>query len=114
MPKKSVPAAPLTFDLPVSLIRAIGRYQRENKIKSTSEVVRLAVNMFDIEGFEPVNDPHRQISVRVPGNTRTLLRRAAKRKDSSIGEILRAALEALTAMKSKVPARSAAKAKKKK
>ncbi len=91
----SKPSAPLTFDLPVSLIGKIAACRRGHGLKTASEVVRLAVANFDFEGCAPVRDPHRQISVRVSSNTRAMLRRYAKQKDASIGELIRLALEAL-------------------
>jgi hypothetical protein len=96
MPRKSrQPAAPLTFDLPVSLIARISACRRGHGLKSASEVVRLAIDSFDFEGCAPTRDPHRQISVRVSGDQRAMLRRYAKKKDASIGELLRLALEDL-------------------
>jgi hypothetical protein len=91
----SKPSAPLTFDLPVSLIAKIGACRRGHKLKNASEVVRMAVANFDFESCSPVRDPHRQISVRVSNSTRAMLRRYARLKDASIGELLRYALEAL-------------------
>jgi hypothetical protein len=87
------PSAPLTFDLPVSLITKIARAKRGHSLGSASEVVRLALEQFDLGAFQPVRDPHRQISVRVAGKQRAALRQAAKRSDSSVGELIRAALE---------------------
>ena len=58
-------------------------------------MVRLAIDSFDFEGCAPTRDPHRQISVRVSGDQRAMLRRYAKKKDASIGELLRLALEDL-------------------
>ena len=94
-PPKSKPAAPLTFDLPVSLIAKIARARRGHALGSASEVVRLALEQFDLGSFQPVRDSHRQISVRIPGKQRATLTKAAKRKDASVGELIRAALEQL-------------------
>ena len=88
-------STPLTFDLPVSLIAKIGTCRRGHGLKTASEVVRLAIDAFDFEGCMPVRDPHRQISVRVPGDQRAMLKRYARAKDASVGELLRFALESL-------------------
>ena len=88
-------SAPLTFDLPESLVAKIARTRRKHHLATASEVVRLALSRFDLESFEPERDPHMQISVRIAGEARVALRRAAKRKTASIGELIRAALEAL-------------------
>jgi Arc/MetJ-type ribon-helix-helix transcriptional regulator len=92
-PSKSKPCAPLTFDLPASLIAKIARTKRGHTLRSTSEVVRLALEEFDVGSFQPAREPHQQISVRIPEKQRAELTRAAKRKDASIGELIRAALE---------------------
>jgi Arc/MetJ-type ribon-helix-helix transcriptional regulator len=92
---KSKPAAPLTFDLPVSLITKIARTKRGHAFRSTSEVVRLALEQFDLGSFQPTREPHVQISVRIASKQRVDLAKAAKRKDASIGELIRAALEQL-------------------
>lgn len=92
---KTKPAAPLTCDLPESLIAKIGMARKGHGLGSASEVVRLALARFDLNGFKPSHDAHRQISVRIAGATRVLLRRTAKQKDASVGEIIRAALEEL-------------------
>src|SRR5256885_1737678 len=88
-------SAPLTFDLPVSLIERIAACRRGHGLKTASEVVRMAIGNFDFESCAPTRDPHRQISVRVPANSRAMLKRYARKKDASIGELLRLALEAL-------------------
>ena len=88
-------SAPLTFDLPVSLIAKISACRRGHGLKTASEVVRFAIQTFDFEGCEPTRDPHRQISVRVSQDQRAMLKRYAKSKDASIGELLRLALESL-------------------
>jgi hypothetical protein len=50
---------------------------------------------FDFEACEPARDPHRQISVRIAADQRASLKRYARQKDASVGELLRLALESL-------------------
>lgn len=96
MAKKSAPTpAPLTFDLPVSLIDKIESHRKKLGLKSTSEVVRLAIGEFDLDSYESDMSEHRQISVRLPGPTKTALVRAAKKKRVSVGELLREAIDSL-------------------
>ena len=83
-------SAPLTFDLPASLIAKIQKTRRVRQLATASDVVRLA-----LAGFQPRRDPHVQISVRIPGVQRTALRRWAHQKDASLGEVVRAALDRL-------------------
>lgn len=96
---KSKPAAPLTFDLPVSLIAKIETIRSDHDLDSASEAVRMALAKFDLDGFTSNVEEHTQISVRIDATTRNGLKRAAKAKDVSIGAILRAALEAVPAKK---------------
>lgn len=103
MAKKSAPTpAPLTFDLPVSLISKIESHRKRLGLKSTSEVVRLAIGEFNLDRYESDSSEHRQISVRLPGPTKTALMKAAKKKRVSVGELLRVAIESM-------PAKAAAK-----
>lgn len=88
-------SAPLTFDLPLSLIDKIKNLRGTNGLASASDVVRLAMDKFDFEGCKPNDAPHRQISVRITTDQRSILRRYAKKKDTSVGELLRLALEGL-------------------
>lgn len=95
MAKKSKPSAPLTFDLPESLIARIETCRMGHGFATASEVVRTAIGSFDFNGCKPVRDPHRQISVRITADQRATLKRYARQKDASVGELLRLALEAL-------------------
>jgi len=88
-------SAPLTFDLPESLIAKIEASRRGHGLKSVSEVIRYALGEFDFESYRPERDPHRQISVRIGARQRVLLKRYAKKNSASVGELLRLALESL-------------------
>ncbi|MGH7995230.1 MAG: ribbon-helix-helix domain-containing protein [Opitutaceae bacterium] len=98
MATRTPPAsAPLTFDLPASLISKIDSCRRSYALKTASEVIRLAIEEYDFDGYKPATDPHRQISVRISGRQRATLRRFARAKRASVGELLRLALENLPA-----------------
>jgi hypothetical protein len=100
MAKKSLrPASPLTFDLPVSLISKIGVTQRKMGLDSTSEVVRLAIAKFNFDRYEGTAEEHRQISVRLPADMKSLLSKTSKKKKVSVGELLRVALDELSKTK---------------
>lgn len=89
-------ASPLAFDLPLSLVDKIAAIRKGRNLKSASEVVRLALDEFDLDRCEPGHEPQRQISVRISAQQRATLHRFAKSKDSSVGELIRLALESLT------------------
>jgi Arc/MetJ-type ribon-helix-helix transcriptional regulator len=102
MPKKAAPApAPLTFDLPVSLLEKIETQRKKLGFGFTSEVVRHAIAEFDLAKFESSAEERRQISVRLPAADKAALVKAAKKAKASLGEVLRAAVEALPEKKKK-------------
>jgi hypothetical protein len=89
------PSAPLTFDLPETLIGRIEACRKGHGFSTASEVVRTAIAQFDFDACQPVRDPHRQISVRITSDQRAMLKRQARLKEVSVGELLRLGLEAL-------------------
>src|SRR5690606_9918858 len=91
------PSAPLTFDLPESLIARIESIRKGHGFTTASEVVRTAISGYDFDDCEPNRDPHRQISVRITADQRAKLKRYARQKNASVGELLRLALEAMPA-----------------
>lgn len=97
--------SPLTFDLPLSLIGKLTAQQKKLGLKSTSEVVRSAIEEFDFEAYEASAEEHRQISVRLPGDMKTKLGKHAKKKKVSVGELLRVAIESLEAKGAKKAAK---------
>ncbi len=101
--KAPSPASPLTFDLPVSLIDKITAAQAKMGLSSTSEVVRLALASFNFDRYESSREEHRQISVRLPADMKTVLTRTSKKKKVSVGELLRAALDELAVAKPAKP-----------
>jgi Arc/MetJ-type ribon-helix-helix transcriptional regulator len=97
--------SPLTFDLPLSLISKLTAQQKQLGLKSTSEVVRLAIEQYDYDRFEASAEEHRQISVRLPGEMKSKLAKYAKKKKVSVGELLRVAIDALESKASKKAAK---------
>ena len=101
MAKKSKPSRPLTIDLPTSMIVKIELCRRGSGFSSNSEVVRAAISEFDFATCRPEQEKHRQISVRIAPEQRAALQRYSRQKDVSVGELLRMAIDALTARKSR-------------
>jgi hypothetical protein len=75
-------------------------------LKTASEVIRLALEQYDFEAYHPNHDPHRQISVRISARQRSALKRHARSKHASVGELLRLAVEKLPTKASSKKARS--------
>jgi hypothetical protein len=111
--KSSSTPAPLTFDLTLPLIDKIETCRRALGLSTTSEVVRLAISRFNYDRFESDQAPHRQISVRLSNDLRLMLKRQSRLKNTSIGELLRVAIEGLanSADRGKNGKKKAAKAK---
>jgi Arc/MetJ-type ribon-helix-helix transcriptional regulator len=99
--------APLTFDLTLPQIQKIEAVRRARALRSASEVVRLAIAEFDIKKYVARSPRHHQISVRLDPELREKLRRHAEKKNASIGELLRQALEDLPIRAGKSRKRSA-------
>jgi hypothetical protein len=99
--KPSVASAPLTFDLPLPLIAKLEMLRKKTGLASTSEVVRLALREFDFGNYQPVVSEHRQISVRLAPQLRKYLTQTARKKQVSLGELLRVSLEGLAETKAR-------------
>jgi len=98
MPKDSErESSPLTFDLKTDLHEKILQLQRQHGAASKSEIIRHAISIFDYASFEPEKREHLQISVRLPIKQRDMLIKLARKKDVSVGELLRVALDGLPA-----------------
>jgi replication initiation and membrane attachment protein DnaB len=91
------------------LIAKIEAHRKRYGLKSTSEVVRLAIKEFNLDRYESDVSEHRQISVRLTAQTKSTLVKAAKKKHVSVGELLRVAIDTLPA---KAPAAPVKKGKK--
>ena len=97
--KKSPVWAPLTFDLTQPQAAKIETARRRLGFSTQSEVVRAAVGQFDFASYAARRPVHRQISVRLAPEMREKLRWHAQRKNVSVGELLRVALERLVMAK---------------
>jgi Arc/MetJ-type ribon-helix-helix transcriptional regulator len=89
-------STPLTFELPSSLVDRIHECRGRLGLKSASDVVRSALAGFDFEGFQAPPREQSQISVRLAPAQKKILLKTARQKKVSAGELLRAALEALS------------------
>jgi len=93
----SLASTPLTFELPRALVDRIHVCRGRLGLKSVSEVVRHALETFDVAGFRAPPREQMQISVRLSSAQKQRLFRGARQKKVSAGELLRAALEAVAA-----------------
>jgi hypothetical protein len=86
---------PLTFELPRSLVDRIHSCRGRLGLKSISEVVRCALVRFNFAAFQASRHEQCQISVRLSPDQKLMLLHYARRKNVSVGVLLRSALEAL-------------------
>lgn len=92
---------PVTFDLSLDLLAKIEVCRKDQEVETASEVIRRALDQFDFAGCQPEVIPHRQISVRLSAEQRANLKRFARVKGVSVGELLRMAVEAMPTTKPK-------------
>lgn len=92
---KNIDGAPLTFDVGIDLLKRLQAIQSKIGAASLSAVVRYAIEHFNFNQFEGANKAHKQLSVRLPSDMKKRLLRLSRDKHVSIGELLRATLEAL-------------------
>ena len=93
----------MTFDLPEALFDQLETVRVRRGLRTVSDVVRLALAEYDYACFEPTAKVARQISVRIGAVDRGVLKRAARQKRASVGEILRQAIEALARRSDRAP-----------
>jgi len=92
MPKKSPPPFPLTMD--VEFIDRLGEPVRDRKARSVSAIIRTALERYDFANVVVLHPVQVQISVRLPAEIRKTLRKVARSKHTSEGQLVRAAVEA--------------------
>lgn len=88
-------SSPLTFDLGHDLQSKLQHYEKKLGPRSTSSIIRFALENFSFERYTNEEKPHKQISVRLPLELKQRLIRFSDKKSVSVGELLRAALTAL-------------------
>lgn len=84
---------PFAIQLEVEFLDRLSEPVREGKAKSVSEIIRAALARFDLSRVVVVRPSQVTISVRLPAPVRKALRAAAKAKHTSIGQLVRSAVE---------------------
>lgn len=84
---------PFAIQLEVEFLDRLSEPVREGKAKSVSEIIRAALARFDLSRVVVVRPSHVTISVRLPAAVRKALRAAAKAKHTSVGQLVRSAVE---------------------
>ena len=67
---------------------------RDGKAKSVSDIIRTALGRYDFSDVLVMHPSQLQISVRLPVEIRRQLKKTARTKHTSVGHLVRAAVEA--------------------
>jgi Arc/MetJ-type ribon-helix-helix transcriptional regulator len=84
---------PFAIQLEVEFLDRLSEPVREGKAASVSEIIRTALDRFNLENVVVVRPSQVTISVRLPAVIRHDLKRVAREKHTSIGQLVRAAVE---------------------
>ena len=115
-------ARPFPITMEVEFLDRLSEPVREGRAKSVSAIVRTALEEYDFASVVVVRSSQLQISVRLPAEIRKNLKKVSRAKHTSVGQLVRAAVEAylpklearVTPAKKKRPARTAKTAARKK
>ncbi len=87
-------ARPFPIQLEVEFLDRISEPVRDGKAKSVSAIIRTALERYDFANVIVLKPSQLLISVRLPAAIRQNLRRIARAKHTSVGQLVRAAVEA--------------------
>lgn len=84
---------PFPIQLDVEFLDRLSEPVREKQVKSVSELIRTALQHYDFSKLLVVRPALVSISVRLPLEQRRELRRIARSKHTSVGQLVRTAVE---------------------
>jgi hypothetical protein len=85
---------PLALQMEVEFLDRLSEPVRERKAVSVSDIIRAALARFDFSKILVVHPAQLTISVRLPARIRQELRKTARIKHTSVGHLVRTAVEA--------------------
>lgn len=85
---------PFPIQMEVEFIDRLSEPVREGKAKSVSDIIRAALGRYDFTDVLVLHPAQVQISVRLPVEIRRQLKKTARAKHTSVGHLVRAAVEA--------------------
>lgn len=85
---------PTGIQLEVEFLDRLSEPVREGKAKSVSEIIRAALESFNFENVVVLRPSHVTMSVRLPSEVRRDLKRVAREKHTSLGQLVRIAVDA--------------------
>lgn len=90
---KSDGNAPFAITLDLEFLDRLNEPVRVGKAPSVSSIIRTALARFDLAHVVVMHPAQLQISVRLPARIRQQLRKTARAKHTTIGQLVRAAVE---------------------
>lgn len=91
---KAAKIGPMAVQLEVEFLDRLTEPVREKKAKSVSAIIRTALERYDFTHMVVVRSAQVVISVRLPVDLRRSLKKIARAKHTSIGQLVRTAVEA--------------------
>jgi predicted DNA-binding protein len=85
---------PFPIQMEVEFLDRLSEPVRDGKAKSVSEIIRTALEQYDFSDVLVLRPSHLLISVRLPVELHRSLRKTARTKHTSVGHLVRAAVEA--------------------
>lgn len=85
---------PFPIQMEVEFLDRLSEPVREGKAKSVSDIIRAALTRYDFTDVLVMHPAQLQISVRLPIEIRRQLKKTARSKHTSVGHLVRAAVEA--------------------
>jgi predicted DNA-binding protein len=85
---------PFPIQMEVEFLDRLSEPVRDGKAKSVSDIIRTALDRYDFTDVLVMHPVQLQISVRLPGEIRRQLKKTARSKHTSVGHLVRAAVEA--------------------
>lgn len=84
---------PFAISLDTDLLDRLGEIVRTGKARSVSALIRDALEPFDFDEYKVIRPEQKLISVRLPVEVRDSLKHAAETKQTSVGHLVRTAIE---------------------
>ena len=85
---------PFPIQMEVEFLDRLSEPVRDGKAKSVSDIIRAALGRYDFTDVLVMHPAQLQISVRLPAEIRRQLKKTARSKHTSVGHLVRAAVEA--------------------
>jgi predicted DNA-binding protein len=84
---------PFPISIEVEFLDRLSEPVRDGRVKSVSAILRTALEQYDFSNMVVVRPSQLQISVRLPVEIRKNLKKISRAKHTSIGQLVRAAVE---------------------